>query len=88
MVVEVTSDFNKDIRKLRDKKLLLAIKTALQQMESAHSITDIPKLKNLQGTANYFRLRIGDYRMGIFVSNNVVTISRFLHRKEIYRYFP
>ncbi len=31
MVVEVTSDFNKDIRKLRDKKLLLAIKTALQQ---------------------------------------------------------
>ncbi len=57
-------------------------------MESAHSITDIPKLKNLQGTANYFRLRIGDYRIGIFVSNNVVTISRFLHRKEIYRYFP
>jgi mRNA interferase RelE/StbE len=33
-------------------------------------------------------LRISDYRMGIFVENNTVIIVRFLHRKEIYRYFP
>jgi len=88
MTVEVTSDFNKDISKLHDKKLLLAVKTALQKIESAQSIADLPNLKKLQGTSNYFRLRIKDYRMGIFVTVDKITIARFLHRKEIYRYFP
>ena len=88
MLVEVASSFNKDISKLKDKKLLLAIKSALQLIESSSSLTEIPHLKKLTGTSNYFRLRISDYRMGIFVENNTVTIVRFLHRKEIYRYFP
>jgi putative component of toxin-antitoxin plasmid stabilization module len=39
MVVAVTADFNKYISKLRDKKLLLAVKTALQRIESAHQLT-------------------------------------------------
>ena len=45
MLVEVTSNFNKDIAKLQDKKLLLAIKTALQHIEAADSLTEIPNLK-------------------------------------------
>ena len=88
MVVEVTAVFNKDIAALRDKKLLLAVKTVLQRIESAHQLTDVPNLKKIQGTTNYFRLRINDYRMGIYVQDDTVTIVRFLHRKEIYRYFP
>jgi mRNA interferase RelE/StbE len=64
MLIEVTSSFNKDISKLRDKKLLLAIKSALQHIESSHSLTEIPHLKKMEGTSNYFRLRIGNYRMG------------------------
>ena len=88
MQVEVTSSFNKDISKLRDKKLLLAIKTTLQHIESSDNLSDIPHLKKLEGTSNYFRLRISDYRMGIYVHNNKITIVRFLHRKDIYRYFP
>ena len=88
MLIEVTSNFNKDISKLQDKKLLLAIKTALQHIEHAHTLSEIPHLKKIEGTSNYFRLRISDYRMGIYVDNNKVTIARFLHRKDIYRYFP
>jgi hypothetical protein len=45
MRVEVTRPFNKDISKLRDKKLLLALKSALQQIESAKTLTEIPNLK-------------------------------------------
>ena len=88
MRIEVSSNFNKDISKLRDKKLILAVKVALQQIEQAHSLAEVPNVKKLQGKSNYFRLRINDYRIGIFVDNNKVTIVRFLHRKEIYRYFP
>jgi mRNA interferase RelE/StbE len=84
----LTADFNKDISKLHDKKLLLAVKTALQRIEAAHDLSDVPNLKKMQGTSNYFRLRINDYRISIFVGNDKITVVRLLHRKEIYRYFP
>jgi mRNA-degrading endonuclease RelE of RelBE toxin-antitoxin system len=33
--------------------------------------------------------KIGDYRLGMeAVSNKEVVLIRFLHRKNIYRYFP
>jgi mRNA interferase RelE/StbE len=88
MRVEVTRQFNKDISKLKDKKLLLAIKSALQQIESAGTLAEIHNLKKMEGTSHHFRIRIGDYRMGIYFDKNTVSVSRFLHRKEIYRYFP
>jgi mRNA interferase RelE/StbE len=88
MRVEVTRQFNKDISKLRDKKLLLSIKSVLQQIESAKTSTEIPNLKKMEGTSHYFRIRIGDYRMGIYFDKNTISVSRFLHRKEMYRYFP
>jgi mRNA-degrading endonuclease RelE of RelBE toxin-antitoxin system len=34
-------------------------------------------------------VKVGDYRLGMeMVSNKEVTLRRFLHRKDIYRYFP
>jgi mRNA interferase RelE/StbE len=36
----------------------------------------------------YYRIRLGDYRVGLKIENNTVCFVRFLHRKDIYRYFP
>ncbi len=88
MVVVVTSNFNKDISKLRDKKLIVSVKSVLQNIESAKTFAHIPNLKKMEGTINYFRIRIGDYRMGIFAERNTIYVARLLHRKDIYRYFP
>ncbi len=57
-------------------------------MEAAKSLSEIPNLKKMEGTQQYFRIRIGDHRMGIFFDRQTIYISRFLHRKDIYRYFP
>lgn len=88
MVLKVTGQFNKDISKLRDRKLILSVKTALQKVESARTLTQISQVKKLEGSSRYFRLRIGDYRLGIFVDGNTVYAVRFLHRKDIYKFFP
>jgi len=40
------------------------------------------------GGDRYYRIKIGDYRIGMTVEGNLVTLVRFLHRKDIYRYFP
>lgn len=42
----------------------------------------------MKGSESYYRIKLGDYRLGLRVENNKLIIIRFLHRKEIYRYFP
>ena len=42
----------------------------------------------MKGYDTFYRIRLGDYRMGIDVLDNEVIIARLLHRKDIYRYFP
>lgn len=35
-----------------------------------------------------YRIRIGDYRIGIFVEGKTVEFARVVHRKDIYQQFP
>jgi mRNA interferase RelE/StbE len=80
--------FQRDLKTIRDRRLLTRIKEAIEIVESAQALSDIPNLKSLKGTKNYFRLRIGEHRIGIAFENQTVIFVRLLHRKEIYRYFP
>ena len=48
----------------------------------------IPNLKRLETTGKYYRIRLGDYRIGFVFERGTVTFVRCLNRKEIYRYFP
>ncbi|MBF0537765.1 MAG: type II toxin-antitoxin system RelE/ParE family toxin [Nitrospirae bacterium] len=45
----------------------------------------ISKLKNQD---SFYKIRVGDYRVGIFIDNDTVEFRRVLHRREIYRFFP
>ena len=51
---------------------------------------DIRKLKErkVKGEKKFYRIRVGDYRLGVKIEGETVTFIRFLHRKDIYRYFP
>jgi mRNA interferase RelE/StbE len=57
-------------------------------VENASTLTDISGLKKLRGGTNYYRIRIGEYRVGLAVDEDRVEFVRVLHRREIYRYFP
>ncbi|MDI6790202.1 MAG: hypothetical protein QME44_05890 [Thermodesulfobacteriota bacterium] len=45
-------------------------------------------IKKLRAQGNYYRIRLGDYRIGLVVDDIGARFVRFLHRSEIYRYFP
>ena len=64
------------------------VKEAIEQVEAAPSPRDVPNLTKLSGSSGFYRIRIGDYRIGILVEENEVEFVRFLHRRDIYRYFP
>jgi mRNA interferase RelE/StbE len=86
--VEFRASFAKDLRSIRDKGLLKQIKETIELAEQAQRLEEIANLKKLRGKGKYFRIRIGEYRIGIAVENDTMTFVRCLNRKDIYRYFP
>ncbi|MEO9871906.1 type II toxin-antitoxin system RelE family toxin [Ekhidna sp.] len=84
------NQFLKDLKKVKNQSLKQKIKSTIIQIENAPSIQNIEQIKVLKGADNYFRVRIGDYRMGLFfdTQSSEVWIERFLHRKDIYKKFP
>lgn len=88
MKVEFRKTFEKDLKKLRDKALLNKVKSVIESVESVQSLEELQNLKKLKGEAGYFRIRIGDHRIGLFLQGETVLFVRIIHRKEFYRYFP
>ena len=78
----------RDLRTLRDAETLLRIRESIQQIEQATSLSDISNLTKLQGGGNFYRVRIGDFRLVLILDGETIVFVRCLHRREIYRYFP
>lgn len=88
MKVLFRQSFLRDVRTIRDQSLLNRIKKVIAEVEQAQKPTEIPNLKKLKGEGQYYRIRIGDQRVGVKIEADTVTFVRVLNRKEIYRYFP
>ena len=88
MQILFTTRFEKDIRKLKDKKIAANIEEIILAVKIASGIADIHSLKKLKGFQNAYRIKIGDYRIGLFISGNTAEFACFMNRKDIYKFFP
>ncbi len=88
MKAEFRDSFAKDLKGVKEKGLLQRVQEMVEAIEKADSLAELPNLKKLKGGGNYFRVRVGDYRVGIALENKTVIFVRFLNRKDIYKYFP
>lgn len=88
MKVEFRNSFAKDLKSIRDKALLARVRELIEEVEEARTFIEISNLKKLKGRGNYYRARLGYYRVGIALDGNSVVFVRCLNRKDIYRYFP
>ena len=88
MKVIFRRSFAKDLKKIRRKALRQELQAVLEQIEQSTTLYDLPNVKHLTSEGSYYRIRIGDYRLGLLVEDDTVTVVRFLHRRDIYRYFP
>ena len=82
------NQFLRDLRVIRDKQLLALVKEVIEVVEKAGALTSLQNLKPIKGAKSYYRIRIGEYRLGLSLDGDTVTFARLLHRREIYRYFP
>lgn len=88
MKVEFLKNFSKDLDKLKVQSTQKALLQIIHTIEKVERFEQIPNTKKLKGHKSAYRIRIGDYRLGIFFENSVVILARFVHRKDIYKIFP
>ena len=88
MKAQFRASFAKDLRSIKSKEILSRLKEVIGQVEKAQSLQEITNIKKLKGGRNYYRIRVGEYRIGIIVEGDEISFVRCLDRKEIYRYFP
>jgi mRNA interferase RelE/StbE len=86
--VAFRESFLRDLRAMKDTSALRRIRDVIDLVEQVNNPTDISNLKKLKGQGQYYRIRSGEYRVGLQIEANTVTFVRALHRKDIYRYFP
>jgi mRNA interferase RelE/StbE len=63
--VEFRDSFAKNLRGLKAKGLLGKVREVVEAAEKAYSLAELANLKKLKGGGNYFRVRVGDYRVGM-----------------------
>ena len=88
MNVRFERSFARDLKAVQDRALQQRIKAMIEQIELCTHLHELNQVKSIEGERGYYRIRIGDYRLGLFLEGDTAILVRFLHRKEIYRYFP
>ena len=86
--MSITSPLSVTFGRVRDRNLLARVEALLVELESSEELDLIPNVKVMKGHPDYFRSRIGDYRLGLRRIDGGVRIIRFLSRGDIYRKFP
>jgi mRNA interferase RelE/StbE len=88
MKTEFLEKFYKDLDKLDDQSVREDVIATIENVESASKTIEIKNLKKMKGYKNAYRIRIGDYRIGVFIEKGIVEFARVGHRREVYRFFP
>ena len=89
MKIEFDKSFLKSIDKLGEPIIKNRLIELIAELEKAESIKDIQQIKKLSGFKDFYRIRIGNYRLGLeFSESETLTLIYIGHRKDIYKFFP
>ena len=87
MKIEFRNSFLKDLKKIKDKKIKQDIEKILIELKEI-PFTNLKNLKKLSGYKDFYRIKLGDYRIGIKITDKKIIFVRILSRKDTYKYFP
>ena len=87
--VEYTKRFLKELANLPEEIQARVEPIIFQELEAENPF-ELGYLQKLKGYIDKYKIRVGDYRIGITSDTETQTLicERIAHRKEIYRYFP
>ena len=88
MKVEFRNSFIRDLRRVRDKSVKDRVNAEIQRIEEVDDLKKVSNVRKLSGSGNYYRVRIGEYRLGVLLNQDTAIFVRCLPRRDINRYFP
>jgi mRNA interferase RelE/StbE len=59
-----------------------------EDLPGLSSIEPAGNIEKMKRYKNYYKVRFGEYRIGILINNSAVELKRVLNGKEIYKFFP
>lgn len=59
-----------------------------EELVSTSSIYEMGKVEKMKGYDGFYKVRFGNYRLGLVVANEMITVKTVMHRREIYKFFP
>jgi len=82
--------FGGDLEKISNAATKAKVGQIILLVGKVVSQSNIPGLKKMKTgkKGNYYRIRMGDYRIGVEIEGDTVTFVAFGHRKDIYKSFP
>ncbi len=88
MKIEYREKFLKDLSKIHSGERLRIESFVFKELPKANSIFELGNVEQMKGYPSYYKIRFGQYRIGLKMKEDRVIFERALHRKDIYRYFP
>ncbi|MFC1851712.1 type II toxin-antitoxin system RelE/ParE family toxin [candidate division CSSED10-310 bacterium] len=88
MEIRYEKSFERDLRKVKNKSVKNKIKEKIDEIKEVDNFASLSGIKKIRGYENYYRVRIGNFRIGIELKENIIILARILDRKDIYKYFP
>ncbi len=88
MIVKFLNSFSRDLNQIQNLRIKSLIIKMISTIEISNHLNEISGIKKLKGHKSAYRIRIGDYRIGLFYEKNHVELARIVHRKDIYNLFP
>ena len=90
MVIVVEKKFSKQLKKC-PQHIQNHFSELYDKIESVNSFTEIPGLKKMTGYEEYYRIRIGSWRVGLKYKDGLVKIINLMTigpRSDVYKKFP
>jgi mRNA interferase RelE/StbE len=88
MQIEITHKFQKQVNNCTDPRIRSRVLSIIEAVIASESMNGFANLKKLTGCKSSYRIRLGDYRIGIMIDDYTVIFAAFDHRSNIYKYFP
>jgi mRNA interferase RelE/StbE len=88
MEVEFLARFYKDLERIKQPEVRRSVVRVIEKVERASTLFEISNCKRLKSVPEAYRIRIGDYRIGIYKVGLKIQFARLVHRRDIYDVFP
>lgn len=88
MNVSYSKKFLKQLASIPSETRIKIEEFVFNELISVSSTSSLGKVEKMQGHHGFYKVRFGNYRVGLAIENEVIIVKTVMHRREIYKFFP